>query len=556
MKIIKNLNAYQLLFFITISIYCLLLAPFGFENWDSGFLPSFSWRVLNGEKIYEDFYYIRPPVSAFFHSFYIRFLPEEGQYFYTRIIFYLFFALQTFFAVSGFDNLFDLKKIGVQKWAIMTIGFVLSIHNFMPYPWFTTDGILFASTAFYLFSIFKKQHFLELFIVAFFCLLSALTKQSFYSIPIIFFIWLLVQSEFKKGLYFLISILILIFLYRIWINSFTTMAVYSSQVSQNTKLDSLIYTGFEIYIRCFHNIYILILVAIIPAIISFYKTGKKAFILTLYLKWLSITLFISGLFLLFFIDFKQITVIFFNATAVAFIYKSNFSLKKIKEYFPIAVLLCIAWCSGLSLGYSYPVLFTTGLILGFFFLMHEDFSNWNFTKAYPFIAIISCVFAFSMNKKPYREKSIFELDKSLESVSPKLKYIYTSQENLEKYLDLKNLIEKYGTNYITAPSIPQSHYIFNHKNPISADWLTNFEINNKTEDFLKLIAAKSNYIFLEKSFLENEEFIENDKNRKDFSQLSWQIYKNLKPIFETKNFLVYKSSDLSEQTFSKINRQN
>lgn len=543
MEILKKINIYQLLFFITISIYCIFLAPLGFENWDTGFISGFSWRLLNSERIYEDFLYIRPPVSAYFHSIYLRILPEEGQYFYMRIIGYLLFALQTFCAVSGFDKLFDLKKLGLDKWVLMTIGFILSMHNFFANPWFTTDGILFASIAFYLMAILKNKNFFTLFVVAFFCFLSALTKQSFYSIPIMFLLWILIENGFKKSLYFLISNAILIAFFRFWITSFSSMELYSSQVSENTKLGSLFFTGFENYIRCFHNIYVLIFVAILPVFIAFYESGKKIPSLFFYLKWLSITLFISGLIAFFIIDFKQITVLFFNATAVAFVYKSGLNFTKIKENFAIGVLLCIAWCSGLSLGYSYPVLFTTGLILGYFYLMHEDFEAYKLNRFYVWIAIPVCLFVFSMNQRPYREKNFLELNYSMEAVSPKLKHIYSSKKNLEKFLELKNLVQKYP-NYVTAPSIPQSHYLFNQKNPISADWLTNFEINNKTDEFFKMISEKSDYLFIEKSFIENEEFIKTDENRKEFSLLTWEIYKNSKPISETKHFFIYKSSEI------------
>jgi len=544
MKILPLKNLYFFIFLSVVLFYCLFLSQYGFENWDTGFMTGFSWRISNGENAYQDFTYIRPPISAYFHAIFLEILPQNGQYYFIRIIGYFLFATQVFFAVSGFDNLFNLKNWKANKWALMTICFVISIHNFFSNAWFTTDGILFATIAFYLMTL-KEASFFKFFFVAFFAILSALTKQSFYPIPIIFLIWIFVSTQIKPIIYYIISSIIISCVILFWINSFSTFETFIQQTKQNAGFKDIIHTGLEVYIRCFNNKYLFAGLLISPLFSTFIENrNKKGSLLFLYLKWLSVALFLTSLIYLFFIEIKQSSIIFFNASLIAFAYKVGSDFQKIKNYFPILVLLGISWCSGLSLGYSYPILFITGPILGFFYLMQEDFAQYNLQKVYIWMAIPVCIFVFSTNQRPYREKNIFDLKYSLETVSAKLKYIYTSKENLEKYLDLKNLIKKFGSNYVTVPSIPQSHYIFNQKNPISADWLTNFEINNKTEDFLKLIATKSNYIFLEKSFIENEEFIENDENRKEFSLLSWQIYKNLKPVFETDNFFVYRSSDL------------
>jgi len=132
MKITSNL--YKYLFFGIIAFYSFVLSQFGFENWDSGFIQGFSWRIINGEDVYQDFLYIRPPVSAYFHAIFMQILPDDGQYFFMRIIGYLLFGLQVFFTVSGFDKLYNLKSINVDKWGVTIICFVMSLHNFFTNP--------------------------------------------------------------------------------------------------------------------------------------------------------------------------------------------------------------------------------------------------------------------------------------------------------------------------------------------------------------------------------------------------------------------------------------
>jgi tRNA (guanine37-N1)-methyltransferase len=111
-------NKYKILFGIIVLFYSLILSQFGFENFDTGYMSSFSWRIVNGQNPYSDFIYKFPPVVIYFHSFFMKILPETGQFFMFRILSYLFFALQVFFTVSGFDNIYGLKNYKINKWAI------------------------------------------------------------------------------------------------------------------------------------------------------------------------------------------------------------------------------------------------------------------------------------------------------------------------------------------------------------------------------------------------------------------------------------------------------
>ena len=52
---ITNTSIYKFLFFLIVVFYCLVLSQFGFENFDTGYIPSFSWRIINGQSVYQDF---------------------------------------------------------------------------------------------------------------------------------------------------------------------------------------------------------------------------------------------------------------------------------------------------------------------------------------------------------------------------------------------------------------------------------------------------------------------------------------------------------------------
>ncbi|TDD96196.1 hypothetical protein [Flavobacterium cellulosilyticum] len=543
---INNSNLYKFLFLFILLFYSIILSQYGFENWDSGFIQGFCWRVLQGEHPYTDFLYIRPPASVYFHSIFMKVLPVEGQYYFTRVIGYWLFALQVYLTVTGFDNIYNLKKINLNKWAIIIVCYIISIHNFFANPWYNVDGIFFASVAFYLMSRFKTLTFFNLFLISFFCVFSALTKQSFYFIPIIFFIWIALTKSRQQTLYFLCSLLIWIATYILFLRSITTLDNYLSQTSEHTRLSDLAQVGIEIYIRSFNNIYLLISSIVIASILFYFKTPDikiNSNTICSFFKWLSITTFFFSLMAIPFMDFRKISVIFFNATIYAFIYKTAFDFQKIKGNFPLIVLICISWCVGLSLGYAFPILYATGLILSFYVLMREDLMIQTYKKTYSIVVIAICIYASLLNIHQYREKNIFQLNYSLEEISPKLKYIKSAKETLEKYRELKILSKEYP-NYTVTPSIPLSHYLFDTKNSVPAEWLTNFEINYKTSEFFELIKNKTDYVFLEKSFIKGEILDSSFEKKMSFSSLSIYLYFYSKPITETQHFIVYKSSDI------------
>lgn len=541
----KNPNRfYKLLFFVILAFYCLVFTQFSFENWDSGFVNGFSFRILQGEVPYRDFLYIRPPISVYFHALLLQVIPETGQVFSIRIVGYLLFALQTWFVVMGFDKFYSLKGIGINKWAVMSVCFIISVHNFFPDPWFTVDGLLFASAAFYVYAQKVNPSFLRLFFIALFCVLSALTKQSFYFVPLLFLGWTFVDYGVRKGAFFLTSLIVLCGVCACWLLSITTLGEYLLQVSGAANSGNLIDVGFNNYIHIYHNKFVFAAVILLPALISWLESKRIIHIVN-YLKWLSIVIFTSAVIALPLLIFKEVMVIFFNAVIVALFYKI-LQEKAIVKYIPVAVLLLIGWCAALSFGYRSPVLFSGGLILSYVLLMHQDFIKWKINRIYIWFIFPVCAFVFSMNAYPYRSKLITEQTYSLEAVSPKLKFIKTDKATLEKHLELKKLIQQYGPDYITAPSIPLSHYLFDTKNPMPAEWLTNFEINDKTEDFLKMAADRKLTIFLEKSFLEGEKFIASDEDRENFSKFSLFIYKNCHPVSTTKHFLVYDSDELQK----------
>ncbi|WP_428231683.1 hypothetical protein [Flavobacterium sp.] len=535
-----KLLSYRNLFFIILSFYCLILSQFGLENWDTGYIPSFSWRIINGQNVYQDFIYKGPPVTLYFHALFMKILPQEGQFFFIRIISYLLFSLQVYFIVSGFDAIYNLKKIGINKWGLIIICFIVSMHNFGPFPWPTTDGLLFASIAFWFMSKNTENTNLRLFFVALFSLLSALTKQSFYLIPVLFTIWVFIHYNLKKAILFVLCLALLFASFLYWITSITTMANFLEQITNQTKFSDLIKTGFIYYIKCFRSKWVLLAVLLFP-LLNHYITTRKSPLLKLayYLKWLTFSFFTASLLYHFFDDQRYASVIFFNCCLVALLYHYIAKKETVAFFAPIIVSLAIAWSTSISLGYHFTILFSTGMIMSFVVLYYEDLKSILNSKYYfLLIAISVCMVSFISNKTPYRESSITELTYRLDSVSPKLKYIKTDKDTFEHHLELKQLIRKYGSNFIVAPNTPMANYIFNTQSKLPADWIISTEVLNKEDVFIKLASDKKNYIFVERTYIDGENLMGEVFT---YSKITLFIVKNFNRIDQTKHFVVYNS---------------
>ena len=541
----KNLN-YKIILFLIVLFYCLILSQYGMETWDTGYMSSFAWRIINGQQVYEDFIYKFPPVTIYLHAFFMKILPITGQFFCFRIIAYLSFVTQVYFFVSGIYILYEIKKIN--KWALIILCFTVSWYNFPPYAWPTTDGIFFSSIAFWIIAKYKNINYFQLFLTAFCSLLAALSKQSFYLIPIVLLIWVYFRYGIKYSIYFLINIVILIGMYISLICYITSWQNFNAQINGTLSLQDLYVVGFHNYVFLPIKYFMaMIIIGTSIVLIFLNKTTHEIKYLFNYLKKTAVLLLTVSVVLFLMNKIFIAPFLAFDATMIAMLYIFLVKKKSIKYLCPLLVLLSISWSTSISIGYPTPQLFATGIILSFIVLMENEIVIHK--KYFILIGIPMCIIAFASNKKPYREDSIFELNYSLDSISPKLKFIKTNKELFNKHYEVKQLIQKYGENYIVAPAMPMTNYLFNGQSQLPGDWLLNNEINRENKKFINLCANKKNFIFVEKSFVSGQEF---NKYTIETSPTTWFIFKNFKKINETKHFIIYNGIEKHEKIL-KIN---
>ncbi len=529
-------NFYRYLFFAIVLFYALFLSQFGFENWDTGYITSFSWRIVNGLAPYEDFIYKGPPVTLYLHAFWLNILPENGQFYFVRLVNYVMFALQIFFTFGAFDRFFNFQKLKIDKWALMCLAFVVSLLNFPAFPWPTTDGVLFASAALYLASVFSRPTFVHLFFIAICCMLSALTKQSFYLVPVLFLFLIFVRNGLRQCIVFLTSLAILALAYYLFINQITSWERYIQYTTGETHLYSLLYVGIYEYLAFFLRWYVTAPIIILTGILT-YLAKTSAPVARKLVSILALVIMLAAIISAFCNEILVATKVAFVSVALLSADALIFRKRSLKFLSPAIVALGIAWCASISLGYSYPVFYASGIIAAFVVLGYNDLKHFVSPKIISVVALGVGLVAFSNSYRPYREKPLPELTQSMAEISPKLKYTKTHTKNFEKHLELKNLVKKYGNNFIVAPAIPMANYLFNEQSNLPADWIINTEVDRQYELFVNLAANEQNFIFLEKSYLTGEEMSLADK--RETSEITWTIYTRFRKIDETKHFIIY-----------------
>jgi putative flippase GtrA len=153
-------------------------APYGMDTTDFGFFYGHAWRILQGEVPYRDFFYVKPPLSLYWHAFWLWLTPERFSVLAGKAGFYAEMLAASWLGALYLARAVDLRRLGVPLPLLATLGFVWSVHAFPPMPWHTVEGVLFGAGALY--AVAAGHPLLAGVLAA----ASALTKQSYALMPL------------------------------------------------------------------------------------------------------------------------------------------------------------------------------------------------------------------------------------------------------------------------------------------------------------------------------------------------------------------------------------
>lgn len=536
-----------ILFILIIISYFFAYAFYGYNDGDDGYVLALSWRVFNGEIPYRDFIFVRPPLSPLLHSLPLCIIPENYQVLFERFLFFVFVGSSSMFSALALDKVFKLREnYQLDPFLLAIAGFVFSVHHFPPMPWYTVDGIFFASAGIFILVRYSASYSIVAGML--FLFLSALCKQPFYLMPFagIAFVFI-THKSWRKAAIAILSLAVLICVFAFIFYRLHALKGFLTLTTGSTKISDLLTAGVFRYLRVY-SLFILV-----PFL--FWAVARKLSVIPRFARVTELTPYVFISFLLLYplaqysysVLYKAVpydpvfsysyedTVAIFLFIACIFLFILNFKIEN--KWASLWFLSLLAWCSGISWGAMTPVLFSTPLLFGFFLLSFQYFGLKNMSRLTIFTILIGIFTYHIAYLKPVCNPLRKELTYEVSDIFPKLSHIKVGKDMYEKYHEFKLLADKYGNNFKTLPGMPLSNYLTNTKSPLPMDWVANGEANNKNERVLNALFDKNPVVFVEKepaliSVLNND-----DKNN---SSVTYFVKLNWIKIDSTQHFYVYK----------------
>ncbi len=447
-----------------------LFGNFGLDTTDRGFIPGLAYRIISGQVIYKDFFYVRPPVSPYLHSLEMLLFPANLELVAYRFVYYLFIWLTVYWTIKSLMRFFDFEEMGISPWLLASIGFLFSVGNNMVGPWHTVDGLFFSALGFYWLS--RKAEIWNI-SLGLFCLgLAALCKQPFAVVAIAGFGFSLFHYGFKKagiaaGIALGVAIAFFAIIELILTPDFSFYTLMMDQILGSTKLSDLKWAGILLYVR--------------PTALAF-GLGFGLWLLlkkVLKSKFLGMTMaiyFFAGMAAIVLgMAFMSYQADHFIKPHLGFYHALNgaamlaclimlFGKHKNGAAF-LLLMLSASWAGGISWGFPYPVYYSTPAIFVGVFLLAKPF-GYSFPKFYlPSLLGISLIGMLMLNLYVYADGPRKDISYDAGALFPELSHIHTSKENYQEFAEFKALQAKHGDHFTVLPGFTFAHYL-THTTPI------------------------------------------------------------------------------------------
>ncbi len=533
---VRNLS-----FYLILMAGAAYIATQGLDLWDSGYIVGYSWRMAEGALPYRDFFYKGPPATLFLWSMVLKVVPVWGQYYLLKLINWLLFGWQIQLWLGGIERGLGWKI--PNRNLIGWIGVVFSVQFFPMYPWPTTDGLLYCAIAFYLWTLCFKTYKINFYIlwIGLFSIAAALTKQSFYAVPVAFLCATALRYPLRTVGYLLLSQLLGLGLFLVGLLSFTSWENFLSHTTGETTITDLIYSGAINYFISYQQLEILWVPLFCIALAWGIWVLKTRSGWEKSLQILALCFGIYGVIWAVVFSFQEGSRLLWLGIVLGMIALLGTKTNRHKASV-LGLVLAVAWCAAISLGYPFPILMGTSLLVLLLWLLQTHFPS--YMSLSQGILIIGIICGTAYQYQPYAERPLNELHYDLGTVSPKLAGIKTSKVHYEKWLELQKLHRQFRNKaQIIAPNMALFYYAMGIQNPLPADWLLNWEIHRDPKTLLEIASSKENVIFVEKSFVRgNEHFM--PQKREDFSMVTDYIIRHFRLQQETKHFLIYNGTPL------------
>ena len=491
MKTIYNKN-YILLILILIFLAASAITSifYGIEFTDTGFIEGAAYRIFVGQEIYQDFDYVRPPLTPWLWHF-VFYLGGDGL----EVIFRFLVVIEK--VVTAFFIYKTLRLSHISKWkscisGLLTFGFLL---NYIPsMPWHTTDGLFFVAASIMLFAD-KKFH-----LAIIFATLAALCKQSFYPAPF-FVIFLLMIEDRKKIISTAVAAfavtfsIIYAFGYQNFLRATTGSSNFHDLFTQGILPHIYPAKGFLVGLVLFFS------VIVIPRLKDRTIIEKIYFSAILIPSLGVVYAFVKNWFFSDNIDYPPlwsgITHAFVMTILVLVLfkfYRQGLNSFKKNNILIASYLFSAAWMSTLSWGPN-NYLYGYGFILAATIILFDDEILMNTVTGLSVIAIGILFLLLGRVYFPYRMESPVLVHHEMIS-DGHYKYIMASPYDISKLDSIKRISEVDGCKD-TYPSVPQAALIGRYIPALRADWKMDVEYPSRNLPTEKIIIENCN-IFIER----------------------------------------------------------
>lgn len=489
-------------------LYFLLFGRHGFADTDQGFIPGLSHRILQGEQMYRDFNYVRPPLTPYLHAVVMWLLPHSLFMLASRAIFFLMLSASMWWGVSALDRHLDLRRLGISKWLLAALGFVFSAHNYPAMPWHTTDGIFFGSLGIYLITCREGVVMTVLGLISLY--LSALAKQPFALLLPLGAGTVLFLRPTKRSLLPISVAAVacgLVTLGLIW--AFPDML---RQISGASKSQDLVATGLKMYLR-----------PLVLVVLPFAATNlmlKRWVPLRIYRQvvgWGCTMMPVAWLVMqacqVHQLGTYQGPVLWFYHFLLVFaVCLGVWKWVVVRDRgMAVHLMLCaLSWVTAISWGYTVPALFSLPGVFALVYFLADDLEwlvradggdvtgsprGW----VMPALVGISMAFFYWVSHFPYRDAPRPELTYPAAEIFPGLSNIRTGSFGYHKLEELHQHYAAYGDPFVVLPTVPLAHFLTQSRSPLGVDWAYDIEIGQRdVPGFIDRLDASAATVFVEK----------------------------------------------------------
>jgi hypothetical protein len=459
----------------------LMFSWMGFNPTDDGFTLAYSRRILDGEIPHRDFIIIRPFVSPLIH---VPFVLWGGSYTFWISRLFVWFQLGaiSLLWVSIIGRLLRRSFTAPARFLLALTVFAASAHDFPIMAWHTIDGLLLVSLGVWL-VVGRRAYapWIGYLLIG----TAALCKQNFVlMIPAALFI----LGDWRAIKYWLVSGVPAV----LYVMFVTASGAAPDALIQLSSHGDLISTGFVKYLRRWMPLgipigyYSLHLLLDPPGKHAWVRDSGRRRMLGLWglygvpICGVAISLACGYLF--------KSSFILFGIVAGILWYGFKSAQWKLSGGLRAALLIVtVAWCSSISLGYNSPVLMAGPLLLAVLVVDGVVGRQTTSRTGRPvFLAGVAAVvvlgFVVGRYTHIYREQSVFALTEPLDDVVPGGRLIETNP-NTHRYLaDLRGIIDSLdvgGSGYVLLPGSPGLWVKSKRRNLLPIDWVQETELNRR-----------------------------------------------------------------------------